>query len=156
MKTKIIIFLLLLSVPCLAAQQVPQTLEEQLAIDNPKVIKYLQALKASDAGKKLKGIKLSDGNIILKDYVYLEKIRSSKNKFTVYLFQDGTKKIAYAWVETNGKPLPIPPCPPDYKEEGQYGLSGDIYTWKDVQPGHGVVIIECVTNNWINEIKRTK
>ncbi len=153
---KIILFLLLLSIPCLAAKQVPKTLEDQLALDNQKVIKYLQSLKASDTGKTLKGIKLSDRNVILKDHVFLERIFSAKNEFHVYLFRDGSKIVAYAWVDTNGKPLPIPPCPPNSEEEGQYVLSSDIYTWKDVQPEHGIVIMKCVTNKWINEIKMIK
>jgi hypothetical protein len=156
MKKKIIVFSLLLSALCVAAQQVPKTLEEQLALDNPRVIKYLQSLNASDSGKKLKGIRLSDGSISLKNYVFIETINSAKNKFNVYVFRYNRRKIAYAWVESDGKSLPIPSCPSNYEEEGQYVLSGDIYTWTDIQPGDGVVIIECVTDKWINEIKTTK
>ncbi len=150
------IILLLISAPLFAAQKVPETLEEQLALDNPRVIKYLNGLTLSDIGKKLKGIKLSDRSIALKNHIFLEKITSTKNKFTVYVFRDKAKRVAYAWVESNGRPLPIPSCPSNYKEEGQYVLSGDIYTWKDVHPGDGVVIIECVTMKWINEIKKIK
>ena len=155
MKIVVIIFLLM-STPLFAAQQVPKTLEEQLALDNPRVINYLQSLNASDTGKKLKGIKLSDGSIVLKNYVFLETINSTKDKFTVYVFRYKTKRIAYAWVESDGKSLPIPSCPSNYEEEGQYVLSGDTYTWRDMQPGDGVVIMECVTDKWINEIKTTK
>jgi hypothetical protein len=145
-----------MSAPLFAAQKVPETLDEQLALDNPHVIKYLKGLTSADIGKKLKGIKLSDRSITLKNHIFLETIRSTKNKFTVYIFRNKAKKVAYAWVEPNGRPLPIPSCPPNYEEEGQYVLSGDIYTWKNVQPGDGVVIIECVTEKWINEIKKTE
>jgi len=146
----------MISAQLLAAQHVPETLGEQLALDNPRVIKYLHALKNSDIGKKLKGIKLSDGSIALKDHVFLETIKSTKYNFTVYVFQNKTKKVAYAWVKSNGRPLPIPACPSNNDEEGQYVLSGDIYTWRDVQPGDGIVIMECVTEKWINAIKKTK
>ncbi|MBI4844081.1 MAG: hypothetical protein HY809_07155 [Nitrospirae bacterium] len=156
MKKAIILFLLLLSAPYLAAQQNPETLKGQLALDNPRVINYLKSLDTSDAGEKLQGIKLSDGSVTLENHVFLETIRSTKKKFSVYLFRIGAKTVAYTWVEPNGKPLFIPPCPSDYGDEGQYVLSGDVYTWKDVQPGDGIIIIECVTDKWINEIKRTK
>jgi hypothetical protein len=55
----LVIILLLISAPLFAAQKVPETLGEQLALDNPRVIKYLKGLTSSDIGKKLKGIKLS-------------------------------------------------------------------------------------------------
>jgi hypothetical protein len=151
-----VIILLLISAPLFAAQKVPETLGEQLALDNPRVIKYLKGLTSSDIGKKLKGIKLSDGSIDLRNHIFLETINSAKNNFTVYVFRNKAKRVAYAWVESNGRPLPIPACPSNYEDEGQYVLSGDIYTWKEVQPGDGVVIIECVTNKWINEIKKIK
>ncbi len=150
------IVLLLLSVPLFAAQKVPETLDEQLSIDNSRVMKYLNSLTSSDIGKKLKGIKLSDQSIVLKNHIFLEKIYSTKNKSTVYVFRDKAKMVAYAWVEKTGRPLPIPPCPSNYKEEGQYVLSGDVYTWKAVEPGDGVVVLECVTKKWINEIKKNK
>lgn len=156
MKTIIVVILVMISAPLSAARHVPETLGEQLELDNPRVIKYLRALKTSDAGKKLKGIKLSDGSIALKGHVFLETIKSAKNHFAVYVFRNKTKKVAYAWVEPDGRPLPIPACPSNSNEEGQYVLSGDIYTWTDVHPGDGVVIMECVTDKWINEIKRTK
>jgi hypothetical protein len=152
----LVIVLLLISAPLFAAQKVPETLGEQLDLDNPRVIKYLNALSVTDIGKKLKGIKLSDRSIAIKNHIYLEKIHSTKNKFTVYIFRNKAKKVAYAWVESNGQPLPIPPCPANSKEEGQYVLSGDIYTWQDVHPGDGVVILECVTTKWINEIKKIR
>jgi hypothetical protein len=153
MKIIVIIFLLM-AAPLFAAQQVPQTLGDQLALDNPRVIKYLNGLNKSDIGKKLKGVKLSDRSIILKNHILLETINSKKNKFTVYIFRNKAKMVAYAWVKPDGKSLPVPSCPSNSDEEGQYVLSGDIYTWKDVQPGDGIVIMECVTRKWIDEIKK--
>ena len=88
---------------------------------------------------------MSYGSISLKYYVFLKKIRSAKHGFTVYILRNKSKKVTYAWVEPNGRPLPIPPCPSNYGEEGQDVLSSDIYTRKDIQPGDGVVIMECVT-----------
>lgn len=152
----LVIVLLLISEPLFAAQKVPESLDEQLSIDNQRVINYLNHLTSSDVGKKLRGIKLSDENIVLKNYIFLERIYSTKNKYYVYVFSDKAKIVAYVWVEINGRPLPIPQCPSNYKEEGQYVLSGDVYTWEAVQPGDGVVVLECVTNKWINEIKNNK
>jgi hypothetical protein len=152
----IVTVFLLMSMPLFAAQHVPKTLDEQLALDNPRVIKYLKGLTKSDIGKKLKGITLSDKSIALKNHIFLETISSTKNKFSVYIFRNESIKIAYTWVEPNGLPIPIPSCPPNYQGEGQYILSDDVYTWKEVQPGDGVVIIECVTDKWIDEIKKAK
>jgi hypothetical protein len=156
MKRLLAIILLLIATPVFSAQKVPRTLDEQLDIDNKRVIKYLSRLTLSDVGKKLKGIKLSDQGVALENHIFLEKIHSTKDKFTVYVFRKKAKTIAYAWVEPNGQSIPIPPCPSNYKEEGQYVLSGDVYTWADVHPGDGVVIIECVTKKWIDEIKNNK
>lgn len=155
MKIIVIIFLLI-SAPLCTAQEVTETLEDQLALDNPRVIKYLRGLTISDIGKKLKGIRLSDGSIALRNHIFLETIKSKKNNFSVYVFRNNEKKVAYAWVGSNGKPLSIPTCPADYEEDGQYVLSGDLYASEDVQPGDCVVILECVTKKWINEIKKTK
>jgi|WetSurSiteA1Bulk_404760.scaffolds.fasta_scaffold43956_2 hypothetical protein len=148
----LVIVLLLVSAPLFAAQKLPETLDDQLSIDNHRVIKYLNTLTSSYIGKKLKGVKLSDQSIVLKGNIFLEKIYSTKNKYTVYVFRDKSKLVAYAWVEANGNPLPIPPCPSNYKDEGQYVLSGDVYTWQEVHPGDGVVVLECVTKKWISEI----
>jgi hypothetical protein len=159
MKKTIIILLfmsLLLPISCLAGGKMPETLEEQLATDNPRVIKYLQSLKASDTGKKLKGIKLSDNSVALKDHIFLEKIELNKRRTSIYILRSMGQVISYAWVESDGQPLPIPPCPPNADEEGQNVLSGDVYTWKDVQPGDGVVVMKCVTNKWIREVKGLK
>ncbi len=154
MKKTRMILLLLLVTPLLASPRAPQTLDEELAIDNQRVIKYLHSLKPSDAGSKLKGVKLSDGSTALKGYVFIECVKSAKNKSTVYIFRSKKKMIAYGWVEPKGKPLPIPACDSNYGEEGQYVLSGDVYTWQEINPGDGVVVMECVTDKWINEIKR--
>jgi len=151
-----VLVLLLISGTLFAAEQVPETLDEQLAVDNQRVMKYLGRLTSSDVGKRLKGIRLSDQNVVLKNHIFLEWIRSADYKSSVYVFREKSKLVAYAWVEPQGRSIPIPPCPPNSKEEGQYVLSGDVYTWKEVEPGDGVVVLECVTDQWIREIKRNK
>ena len=152
----LVLVLLLISGTLFAAEKLPETLDEQLAVDNQRVMKYLGRLTASDVGKRLKGVRLSDYGVVLKNHVFLERIRSADHKSTVYVFREKSKLVAYAWVEPQGRSIPIPSCPPHSKEEGQYVLSGDVYTWKEVEPGDGVVVLECVTDKWIREIKRNK
>jgi len=54
----LVLVLLLISGTLFAAEKLPETLDEQLAVDNQRVMKYLGRLTASDVGKRLKGVRL--------------------------------------------------------------------------------------------------
>lgn len=103
-----VLVLLLISGTLFAAEKIPETLDEQLAVDNQRVMKYLGRLTPSDVGKRLKGIRLSDQNVVLKNHVFLEKIRSADHQSSVYVFHEKSKLVAYAWVEPQGRSIPIP------------------------------------------------
>ena len=122
-------------------------------LDNPRVITYLSKLKESDVGKKVKGIKLSDGTVELKGSEYLGYKHLTDKKQHIYLFRDEDGVRAYAWVDTGGKPLAVPPDKSGSPGEGAYILSGDIYTYPVVEGGDGLVILSGATPEWFAKLK---
>lgn len=153
MNKRILITLLLLTASLMAFEQIPNYSVEGMVSDNAETIKYLTSLDASDVGKTLEGVKLSYGGFVLKGDVFLEKIHSARNKSTVCLSKDGTNRVAYAWVESGGQGLPSPRCSRDCELST---LSGDLYTYTEICAGDGVVIVHCVTDNWIKQVRKTK
>ena len=131
-------------------------LGDMLDYENPRVIQYLREIEGEGSGFKTNGIILCDGNVIFKNWIFQKAIHNSSLGQHTYIFQDDETLKAVSWVEEDGHPLDIPLCP--YGErcmkmmEGAIVISGDIYTWKRVQPGHGIVIIIYPTNDWINDL----
>lgn len=152
MKTHHLILLGLFTVftPAWAA---PKTLGEQMEIDNPKVLSYLATLKDSDVGKKVKGVKLSDGTLELKGSQFLGSKHITAKKQHVYLFKSEDGVVAYAWVDTGGKALTIPIDKSGSPGESAYILSGDIYTFPVVEGGDGLVILSGATPEWFQKLK---
>ncbi len=147
--------LVLLGLFCVfsTAPAAPKTLGEQMEIDNPRAITYLATLKDSDVGKKVKGVKLSDGTVELKGAEYLGSKHLTAKKQHIYLFRDEDGVRAYVWVDTGGKPLKVPPDKSGSPGEGAYILSGDIYTYPIVEPGDGLVILSGATPEWFAQQK---
>ena len=137
-------------------------LGEWLKINEPKVISYLSSLTSDDRGKKLTGVKLSDGTILLNGNTYLGNINNKKNKSFIYIFN--TKKygnIAYIWVLKGGIKIPLPPCVgTDPRNQwpgwGGAGISGEVYTYKDVNPNYGIVTTHCVPSSWLSEVAHNR
>jgi hypothetical protein len=121
-------------------------LESWLRCNNPQVIHYLMRFQAADVGRVLEGVRLSDGSFAAKGYRYLGRADDLGKGAHVVLVEREGKEGAYIWVEENGSPLPLPEC--GESPGSAYVLSGDVYTWKAVQPGHGVVEVICVDPSW--------
>jgi hypothetical protein len=121
-----------------------QTLTEFLTANSSRVVAYLRALPDEAIGTRVPGVTLTDGRREIAGYRYLGHAREPGPGAHVYLFADDGKRIAYVWVDEPGAPLPIPDCgavPDDC--ETTHVLSGDVYTFKDLQPGDGVVMFHC-------------
>ncbi|CAB5108513.1 hypothetical protein D3OALGA1CA_3599 [Olavius algarvensis associated proteobacterium Delta 3] len=119
-------------------------------INEPRVIRYLSSLQSSDIGMIVEGVELSDGDLAVYNLKFLGRVDKLGRGVHLYLFTDSTRTYAYIWIDESGESLPLPDCSELYpNEEGQYGLSGDVYTWKSVQPGHGVVISHCPKEEWL-------
>ena len=124
-----------------------------LNCNNPRVVEYLVKLTPKDIGKVLAGVSLSDGTIELKGYTFLGEAKAIANGVHLYVFEFNKQRCAYIWVDENGTDLPLPSCPESISFESAYVLSGDVYTWKAVQPGHGIVHAMCVDDLWMNKLK---
>lgn len=131
-----------------ACQTAPKDLGEQLDRDNPKLIAYLVTLGARDINTPGAGVRLYDG-VELKDAIFLGSKHLPAKKQHIYLFKTTDGYRAYAWVDTGGTALSIPPDRSGSPGEDAYVLSGDIYTYPEVHPGDGVVILSGATPKWL-------
>jgi hypothetical protein len=139
-----------------------------LECNNPTAIRYLSGLAPGDVGRVLGGVKLSDGSVMAKGYRLLALPRGLGRGVHVVLVQRGKPRKgaevasddfapggegAFVWVDPGGEALPLPDChAPAY--ESAYVLSGDVYTWRDVQADHGVVEVGCVDPAWKHKARK--
>ena len=126
-----------------------------LKINEPKVISYLQLLSAKDKGNIQKGVRLSDGTVELKGFKFAGKTEYVSKSIIIYTFLDRKNEpISYLWMSKDGKPFPLPECSgedPRYKWPGWAGsdLAGEVYTYRDVHFGHGIIKTRCVPTSWL-------
>ena len=123
-----------------------------LNCNNPRVLKYLAKLTTKDIGKVLTGVPLTDGTIELKGYTFLGEAKGIDKRVHLYVFEFKKQRSAYIWVDENGTELPLPSCPESISFESAYVFSGDVYTWKAVQPGHGIVHVMCIEDSWLKKL----
>jgi hypothetical protein len=127
-----------------------ETLEEFLNRNNEIVIQYLDSLSNDQIGSILSGVALTDSTNPFKGYVFIGKNRSLQEGLSIYLLRSPEGSLdGYLWL-THGASFPLPTCEEAIVGKGAYVLSGDVYTWKNLQPGHGVVRTICPETNWIN------
>jgi len=131
-----------------AADPCNVNLEAFLKCNNPRVIGYLTSLSDVDVGTVLQGVVLTDNTAHLNGAKFLGQLKGLPPGAHVYVVEKDGRQTAYAWVQATGSPLPIPSCPESVSFESAYVLSGDVYTWKDLQPGHGVVEVMCLAPQW--------
>jgi hypothetical protein len=101
----------------------------------PAVRKYLLALKPSQVGSKLSGVRLSDGTFRLKGQSFVADISSQERGLHAYKFRttldDQNFEIHYLWVDKGFKPVDLktfPWCSGDWLETtGRAGINGDAY-----------------------------
>ena len=135
-----------------------ENLGEWLAINEPRVIGYLQSLKKEDENKILAGVQLSDGRQELKGYKYIGRVSQLPKKTNIHIVQSGSDYIAYIWIEEGGGKLSLPPCvgkDPRSNYPGWSGsaISGDAYTYADVHSGSGVVVTYCPLKEWVSGVR---
>jgi len=124
-----------------------------LDCNNLKVISYLKKLTNADIGKVLKGLQLTDGTSVLKNYTFIGKADGIVKGAHLYVFEFKRQRSAYIWIDKTGSELLLPRCLESVSHESAYVLSGDVYTWKALQPGHGVVHAMCLEDSWIQKLK---
>lgn len=136
-----------------ANARTPASLGEQLNQDNPAVILYLEKLTPEKIGKKLKGLKLSDGTVEFKGATFVGMRVIPAKKQHIYVIRDKDGERAYVWIDKDGKDLKVPKPQGDDSGENAYVLSGDIYTFADVAADDGVVILSGGTLAWMNSLR---
>jgi hypothetical protein len=128
---------------------IPGTAEWYLA-NEPLVEEYLTTLPDSARGSVLDGIKLSDGRRWFAGSTYLGRVEGLPPGTHVALLREQDEVMAFMWIAEDGQPLPLEAC-----ESGQNKgirarkLAGQVYAWKALSPGHGVVFTPCPPDAWI-------
>ena len=128
-------------------------MEAFLTCNNPKVIEYIKTLTKKDIGKVLDGARLTDGTMTLKGHTFIGEAKDIGRGVHLFIFKYMKNQVAYLWVDEKGTAIDLPVCPQSVSFESSYVLSGDVYTWKAAQPGHGVVQTMCVKKEWIKKIR---
>ena len=117
----------------------------------PVVRKYLLALKPSQVGSKLSGVRLSDGTFRLKGQSFVADISSQKRGLHAYKFRttldDQNFEIHYLWVDKGFKPVDLktfPWCSGEWLDPGgRAGINGEAYEGTEVLPGRDIVVTTC-------------
>ena len=125
---------------------------DQWRVQNEQRVKaYLLSLRTSDLGKDLPGFRLTNDEQVLEGHLFLEARYLTEYKARVFVFRepDGKTPVAWVWVEQGGKAMPLPSCEPDKSRPDWFVwsgavISGDSYTFSEVQPGGDVVITHCL------------
>ncbi len=130
----------------------PASIGEQLSQDNPAVISYLEKLAPEKIGKKLKGIKLS-GRLGRVQGRYIRGYACRPREETAHLRRPRQgRRTRLRLDRKRRKGTQDSEAPGDDSGENAYVLSGDIYTFGDVAPGDGIVILSGGTLAWMNSL----
>ena len=125
-----------------------------LKCNDPIVMKYLSTLTDSDIGKVLNGVQLTDGRIKIRGYKFIGRAKGVAKGIHLYVFERKNLHYAYMWSDKNADELLLPKCPQSISFESAYVLSGDVYTYKYLQPGEGIVFTMCVNDSWLKLINK--
>jgi hypothetical protein len=145
---------LLIVFPCVTACLCAQ--DEPGGETDRRIMQYLNTLTDADLGKKLKGVRLSDGKVALAGHTLLHRIKLTSNRAHVHVLRDGSVAMgmptAHAWVEPDGTLLALPDIPAGEPRETAYSM-GEVFTSADIHPGDGLIEISCPTEEWIKSLQ---
>jgi hypothetical protein len=146
---------LVLAVACSSPAPEPvDPASRQAAYDAP-VIDYLEALGPEDVGRVLEGVRADPAadpesdEVLLEGVRYLGPVSGLPEHVHMHLIQRGEELVAYLWVDTEGRPFPLPDCNPRRVGFRAQRIWGPIYTWTAAQPGDGVLISACPAPSWV-------
>ena len=129
-------------------------LGEWLNINEPLVKKYLIQVNKSNNHKPLKGVTLSDGDVLLKDWLFVKRVNSLSKGTFIYLFKNNETYKAYIWLTKGEPPITLNGCDPK-SEKAKFpwlsgaAISGDVYTNTVVDHDSGIVVTECPNIEWL-------
>jgi hypothetical protein len=122
--------------------------DEYRACADHTVSRRLESLSDTDIGAVIPGVPISKSFTALRGVKFMGRVRGLGPGRHVYVFEERRRRKAYAWLDKGATPLTLPRCPDAVSPESAYGLTGDVYTWKALQAGHGVVKLMCTTPSW--------
>ena len=146
MRTFAFIATLLFSIVVMA-----EDLHEWLNANEPIVERYLLILDHTDLGHRLSGVTLTDGTQPLKGYVFLADLSEPERGLHDFKFRATYAGIIYEshylWLDAGFPKIYLPSylrCPGKFIEPGGIAvLSGDQYTYTDLDPGGQLVVTMC-------------
>lgn len=121
--------------------------------NNQILISYLQKLSKENIGDILEGVRRAEGGVMLRGYVYLGKVQNVGKGVHLYIFKFKNQHRAIAWVDLYGVEVPLPTCPDEISPESAYTLGNEVYTFRALEPGYGIVEVMCVKPSWLQKLE---
>jgi hypothetical protein len=132
------------------------TLTDMLNFEHPRVIKYLGEIDNMGKEYRVAGIMLCDGDKFLSNWIFKESIHLPCLGQHIYIFEENYVLRAVIWIERNGKPLKVPPCPKNDCSniaEPAHLISGDVLTSAEIDPDSGIIVIQYPTKEWVERLR---
>lgn len=124
-------------------------LQELHSAGNAAVRSYVATLTVGDIGP---GVRLCDGDTILRGWRFAGGVVGLAPSQHVYLFETLQGPRAVAWIDSRGHRLEVPPCRVGARceemDEAAFTVSGDVYTYRYIQPDNFVVLITYPPKQW--------
>ena len=137
--------------PNRSAGSTPAGSSEWQTRSTPLAIEYLRTLPDAKIGTILPGIALADGERWLEGFRLLGHVDTGHPGLHVVVLvpPDTGEPLTLMWIEPDGEAWPLSVCSAE-EEPGIRArtLSGEIYTWKSLQPGGGIISYACPPNDW--------
>ncbi len=119
----------------------------------PIAIEYLRTLPDERIGQPLAGIPLSDGRRWLEGFVYYGAVDvEHPGMHVVGLASPAGEPLVLAWIDEEGEPWPLPDCAAEQKGVRARTLAGQVYTWRALRPGDGLVWPTCPPEAWLPDV----
>lgn len=124
-----------------------------LAMRTPLAIEYLNTLPDTRIGEPLEGLPFGSEERWLAGFVYHGEVRVDHPGLRVVALADPLgEPVRLVWVEDGGEPWSLPSCGTDSGVDKvgvrARDIAGEVYTWKSLAPGAGIVKLACPPPDW--------
>jgi hypothetical protein len=119
------------------------------AASTPLAIEYLRTLPDSAIGQPMAGIVLADGQRWLEGFVYRGVVPvEHPGMHVVSVVPPLERPETLVWIDEGGEPWLLPECGGDLVGIRARTIAGEVYTWKALRPGSGIVRTACPPEDW--------
>ena len=124
-----------------------------------RMMQKLKEIETEGSGHHLEGTKnLLAYSTNYDKWTFIKSIKNPNPGQHIYLFKEGNDLRAIVWVDKDGIPIKVPPCPDGncktVLEPAFTVISQDVYCEREVKPGHGLVLLMYPTTEWINDLTK--